>query len=216
MNCVTTSARDAFKAFLSTLFDLPEADWEQCASLLMTESYPPRREILRSGDVCDRVRFLVSGLARSYLPDATGRDFTWALHFATTGTDLKSRFLVDYASFTQAEPSRLCIEALSEVEVVSLKKSDVERLFAGSRVWANAGRLIAELAYHQTHHRVLSLLSQPAKARYEQLLRENPALIHAAPQHYVASYLGITPQSLSRLRRDLALPNVNDTDSDRE
>ena len=207
------SGRDAFKGFLSSLADLTEDDWQRCADLLTTEKYAAGQVIQLTGAVCDRVRFLVSGLARSYLADEKGRDFTWSLHFAEPGANMKNRFVIDYASFAQSEPSRLCIEALTEVEVVSIKKADVERLFTESQFWANVGRLISDLAYHHTHHRVLSLLTQPAKARYEQLLRESPVLLSVAPQHYVASYLGITPQSLSRLRRSLALPNVNEVGS---
>jgi CRP-like cAMP-binding protein len=206
----TDSGKDAFKNFLNTLAGMGELDWQCCADLLTTEQYAPRFQIQRAGAVCDRVRFLVSGLARSYLVDAKGRDFTWALHFAEPGASLKNRFVIDYASFSQEEPSRLWIEALTEIEVVSIGKLEVERLFGENRYWANIGRRIAEMAYHHTHHRVLSLLTQPAKARYEELLKESPALLRVAPQHYVASYLGITPQSLSRLRRELALPNAND------
>lgn len=208
------SGRDAFRVFLSALADISEFEWRRCADSLTLERYAPRTVIQRTGAVCNRVRFLVSGLARSYLIDGEGRDFTWSLHFDAPGANLGNRFVIDYASFTQGEPSLLCIEALTEVEVVSMKKSDVESLYAESQLWSTVGRLIADLAYHTTHHRVLSLLTQSAKERYTLLLKESPALLHVAPQRYVASYLGITPQSLSRLRRELALPNVNDTGAD--
>jgi CRP-like cAMP-binding protein len=207
---VLESGRDAFKGFLSALTAITESDWRHCADLLIPERFAPGCVIQRTGAVCDRVRFLVSGLARSYLLDEKGRDFTWSLHFAESGATLKNRFVIDYASFTQGEPSHLCIEALTEVEVISIKKPDAERLFAESLFWANVGRMISDLAYQHTHHRVLSLLTLPARERYEQLLKESPILLRVAPQHFVASYLGITPQSLSRLRRDLALPNAND------
>jgi CRP-like cAMP-binding protein len=208
---MTASGKDAFRAFLSTLSDVSDDDWQRCADLLIPEKYEPGDVIQRTGAVCDRVRFLISGLVRSYLLDEKGKDFTWSLHFNEPGANMKNRFVIDYASFTQGEPSRLCIEALTGVEIISIKKSDVEQLFAQNLFWANVGRLISDLAYHHTHHRVLSLLTLPAKSRYEQLLNESPVLLRVAPQHYVASYLGITPQSLSRLRRTLALPNVNDT-----
>jgi CRP-like cAMP-binding protein len=210
-NDMTDSGRDAFKGFLFALASISEADWRCCANLLITERHAPGCVIQRTGAICDRVRFLVSGLARSYLQDEKGRDFTWSLHFNEPEANMKNRFVIDYASFTQGEPSRLCIEALTNVEIISIKKPDVEQLFAHSLVWANVGRLISDLAYHHNHHRVLSLLTLPAKARYEQLLNESPVLLRVAPQHHVASFLGITPQSLSRLRRTHALPNVNDT-----
>lgn len=209
-NDVMASGIDAFKTFLSDVTCISESDWQRCVDLLVPEKYPRGCVIQQAGVVCDRVRFLVAGLARSYFLDEKGRDFTWFLHFAGPETNLKNRFVIDYASFTQGDPSSLCIEALTDVEVVSIRKRDVEQLFSESLFWANVGRMIADLAYYHTHHRVLSLLALPAKARYEQLVNENPILLRVAPQHYVASYLGITPQSLSRLRRDLALPNVHD------
>lgn len=211
VNDMTNTGREAFKSFLSALTKISEDDWQCCADLLVTERYAQGDVIHRTGAVCDRVRFLVSGMARSYLLDEKGKDFTWSLHFNEPEANMKNRFVIDYASFTQGEPSRLCIEALTDVEIVSIKQPDVEQLFAQNLVWANVGRLISDLAYHHTHHRVLSLLTLPARARYEQLLNESPVLLRVAPQHHIASYLGITPQSLSRLRRTLALPNVNDT-----
>lgn len=209
---LTDSGKDAFRSFLASLANLAEDDWQRCADLLVAERYVPGQVIQRTGAVCDRVRFLVSGLARSYLLDEKGREFTWALHFVEPEATIKNRFVIDYASFTQGEPSRLCIEALTEVRVLSIRRPDVERLFGENQFWSNVGRLIADLAYHHTHHRVLSLLTQTAKDRYEQLRSESPVLLRVAPQHHVASYLGITPQSLSRLRRSLALPNANDGD----
>lgn len=87
------------------------------------------------------------------------------------------------------------------MEVVCIAKEEVDRLYAQSATWATIGRLIAESAYHHTHHRALSLLTQTAAERYRQLVEEHPGLLEIAPQHYVASYLGVTPQSLSRIRR---------------
>ncbi len=204
------AGRDAFKAFLFAVGGVAEEDWQHCADLLTTERYVAGSVIQRTGAVCDRVRFLVSGLARTYLLDEKGRDFTWFLHFCEPEANMKNRFVIDFASFTRGEPSLLCIEALTQVELISIRKPDVEQLFAKNLAWANVGRMISDLAYYHTHHRALSLLTLSARARYEQLLDESPVLLRVAPQHLVASYLGITPQSLSRLRRDLALPNGND------
>lgn len=207
---LTTAGKEAFRRFLSSLAEISDEDWRSSAGVLAVEHYTAQEVIARTGDVCDRVRFLVSGMARSCLIDSAGRDFTWCLHFCGEGANFTNRLVIDYASFTHGEPSRLTIEALTDVEVVSVRREEVERTFAGSLAWATVGRVIAERAYYYTHHRVISLLTQSAKERYLLLLQESPDLMKVAPQHYIASYLGITPQSLSRLRRELSLPNVND------
>jgi CRP-like cAMP-binding protein len=199
------------RAFLSTIAELPEEEWRRATGFMTVERYGPQEVIARTGTVCDRVRFLVVGVARSYLIDSDGREFTWSLHFVGPGANFTHRIVIDYASFTHREPSRLTIEALTEVEVVSVSRKDVEETFAGTLWWATMGRLIAERAYYYTHHRVISLLTLSARDRYLRLLEESPELFRVAPQHYIASYLGITPQSLSRLRKELALPNVNES-----
>jgi CRP-like cAMP-binding protein len=108
---------------------------------------------------------------------------------------------VDYASFLHNEPSSLYFETLSDIETLVLKKIDLEHLYETSHYWANFGRLISEKVYYFTHHRSLSQLTLPAKERYHRFIKENPALLSKIPQHHIAAYLGITPQSLSRLKK---------------
>lgn len=198
----------AYRDYLSAITDIPESDWQHCAEMLTVETYAPRQVIQMPGIVCDRLRFLVSGLARACLIDAEGRDFTWSLSYGGPDSPMKNRFIIDYSSFTQCEPSQLRLEALSTVEVVSISKMDMDRLHASSLAWATIGRIMAELAYNQIQHRTIALLTLTAKERYRRLINESPVLFDLVPQHYIASYLGIAPQSLSRLRRELT--NVND------
>lgn len=205
-----SGALASVRAFLSSICEIPEEEWRRAAGFMTVARHGPQEAIAREGTICDRVRFLVSGLARSYLIDSDGREFTWSLHFSGAGANFTHRIVIDYASFTHREPSRLTIEALTEVEVVSIARKDVEETFAGTLLWATMGRLIAERAYYYTHHRVISLLTLSARERYLRLVEESPELSRVAPQHYIASYLGITPQSLSRLRKELALPKVNE------
>ncbi|MDD3519324.1 MAG: Crp/Fnr family transcriptional regulator [Chromatiales bacterium] len=194
-----------FRQSIAALKPIPAAEWRRCQPHLTFERYPAGKTILAPGDVCDRVRLLVDGLARSGLIDRDGRDFTWALHFNDAGADIKNRFIVDFASFTHDEPGVLRCEAVTPVATVSIDKPAVEGLYAASPFWIDVGRRIAEAAYRHTQHRTLSLLTLPARERYLQLLRESPALFEIAPQHCIASYLGITPQSLSRIRRALGV-----------
>ena len=195
----------AFRSFLAGLMarPIPPAEWRECERCLFVERFESRQLIQAAGVPCNRVLFLTSGLARTFVSDAHGRDFTWSLHFGGDAANLKNRFLLDYASLVSGEPSPLWIEALSAVEVVALRKADMERLYAESRFWNGVGRQIAESAYYYTQQRTLDLLCLTAKARYARLVQESPALVAAAPQHYLASYLGVTPQSLSRIRREL-------------
>jgi len=100
------------------------------------------------------------------------------------------------------EPSRLTFEALTDVEVLSISYNDLQGLYKTSVFWQNAGRMLAEQAYYFNHHRVLSLLAEPAEDRYLRLQRESPYLFEKVPQYLIASYLGMTPQSLSRIRKN--------------
>lgn len=198
-----TASSNRFKSYLSTITHLPEDEWDKIVDYLVVKEYSDGEMIHCQGEVFDKISFLNCGLARSYLIDHEGKDFTWSLHFNDHESNIKNLFITDYASFINLEPSQLYFEALADTEVIEIKKDDIDSLYAVSHFWANIGRMISERAYHFTHHRTLSLLSKTAKQRYKALLEENSSLLKIVPQYYIASYLGITPQSLSRIKKEM-------------
>lgn len=167
--------------------------------------YSAQEFIHHAGEVFEHILFLNSGIARSYFINKEGREFTWSLHYNEAESRIQNYFIVDYASFICNESSHLYFEALTDIEVVVLKRTLINELYSQSHEWANIGRKISEAAYYHTHHRSLSLLTCTAKERYLQLLEDSPSVFSIVPQFYIASYLEITAQSLSRLKKELSI-----------
>ena len=189
-----------FKAFFESYTELSEAEWEQIKSKVKVRLYKKGDVIHHIGDVFKEMLFINKGLLRSYFIDENGRDFTWQLHFAHPKANLKNLFVLDYSSFSLQQPSLMTVEALEESELYAIGFEEREALYALDSKWERFGRKVCEEVYAMTYYRTVSLLTQSAQERYEQLLADAPELFEVAPQHYIASYLGIAPQSLSRMK----------------
>ncbi len=196
---------EQFKNYIDSLSPIPDAEWDRVSTLCSIKNYAKNEIIFAQGEISDSVMFLCDGLARSYLIDTEGRDFTWSIHYNAPESNIKNLFIVDYASFVRSEPSELTFESLEDTTVVAIKATDANSLYSDSHYWANLGRIISEAAYYSTHHRTLSLLTKSAKERYMALMSESPSFLDIVPQYYVASYLGITPQSLSRIKKEIEI-----------
>ncbi len=109
----------------------------------------------------------------------------------------------DYDSFLSGKPSHQNIEALEKTDLLLLDKKHLEALYDQNPRFERFGRLMAERAYLGVRKRTESLTNQSAEERYLQLVKDRPKVIERIPQHYIASYLGIQPQSLSRIRKQI-------------
>lgn len=198
------AALDELRTYLSTLSPVPDEEWGHCRSLWYSAVFTVGQRPVQPGQVHERIYYIHRGIGRAWLIDKDGRDFTWSLHFNDPSSNVKNLFMVDYASFTERQPSHLGFEAVGDMETLVIERAALENLYRSRSFWNDMGRRIAEAAYAQTHRRALSLLSLSAKERYLSLLTEQPNAPAYVPQRIVASYLGITPQSLSRIRRSLS------------
>jgi len=161
---------------------------------------PKKNTILHEGIPCDKVYFIVSGEARSYYTDFTGKSITWSFHFNTPASISKNLFATDYRSFLSKENSAISIEALTDVTAIMFTKEQVDYLIANLFIYERWMRKLNENAYIHTYDRVFTLLTMTASQRYEKLLKEEAHLLQMFSSYYIASYLGIAPQSLSRIR----------------
>ena len=109
-----------------------------------------------------------------------------------------------YYSFLSRRPSLMAIQALTPVIVYSMSEKDLDRLCNESKNAERIGRLNAERIYRRKEEREISLLTMSATERYTELLKRSPQLFQQIPLKYIASYLGIQPESLSRIRKQLA------------
>ncbi|WP_431200417.1 Crp/Fnr family transcriptional regulator [Mucilaginibacter sp. P19] len=159
--------------------------------------------ILKQGEVSKYAYFIVSGEGRSFYTDFTGKTTTWLFHFNNASSNIKNLFMVDYKSFLTGKPGTLGIETLSEVKAVRLSYKQVRLLLKHSPSYEKWTRLLNEKVFIVAYNRVFTLLTMNATQRYEKLLAEEPYLLILFSNYYIASYLNITPQSLSRIRKNL-------------
>jgi len=160
--------------------------------LLTIKRFEPKTILVNEGSIPDEMFFIIKGCIRAWY-NADGQDIT--LQFFFEGDPATS-----LESFLKNTPSTINIETLEECEVGILKKASFSDLL-------KTDPKIRELFYETAidklfiySNRLLSLLKDKPFLRYQQLLAENPGIFQRVPQYYIASYLGITPVSLSRIR----------------
>jgi CRP-like cAMP-binding protein len=151
---------------------------------------------VKQGKICDQVGFVVSGRLRNYYIDESGNDIT--CYFVTP-----ENFISSFTSFLTNTPANENISALEDTVLRVISKKDLEELSVRVPKIQIFRRVIAENLFITMEKRIAMLQSQSAYERYERILKDNPDIILSVPLQYTASFLGITPQHLSRLRKEL-------------
>lgn len=184
-------------------FDMIE--WAFCQSRLFMKEFKKGEVILYQGDVCKELYFINSGLARGFMIDESGKDFTWSIFFNDQNASMTNLFVVDYKSFLRKEPSSIQIEVLEDTELIAVSYDNVQALYNNMKTGDRFGRLMAQEAYCYTHNLIVSRQLQSAKERFEEFMKQTPFLLEKVPQYHIATFLGITPQHLSRLKKEYKL-----------
>lgn len=163
---------------------------------LVREKTLTRKQFLhRVGDVAQYSAFVVDGCLRSYAIDHNG--FEHILQFAP-----ENWWISDMYSFVKNQSSELNIDALLPTNVLLLSRSCQLSIFDRVPKLERYFRILTENALAASNHRTIDYLSLPAKIRYQKFCELYPTLIHSIPQKYIASYIGITPEFLSKLRSE--------------
>lgn len=186
-----------FKQVINSISPITDQDWDLLEHSLQEKAIVKNDFFAEAGKVCDSIGFVLQGAFRTYYIDPGGEQITTHLH-------LENSFIVVYESFITSGPSIFYIEALENARILYYKKDIVQELFRMSHNWEKFGRIIAETVFIISQRRFQSLLLKTAEERYLELLREFPEIFQRVPQYLIASYLGIQPQSLSRIRKHLA------------
>jgi CRP-like cAMP-binding protein len=191
---------EPFLDYMRKYVELTEDDVQMIAANAREVNFPKKHTFLQQGVPCNKVYFVVSGEARSYYTDFTGKTITWSFHFNTPASISKNLFAVDYRSFLNGQDSVITIETLSDFKALVFTKAEVHELILKLSAYERWMRKLNENAFMHTYDRVFTLLTMTASERYEKLLKEEPHLLQMFSSYYIASYLGIAPQSLSRIR----------------
>lgn len=178
---------------LSTFISLNKSEQEQFVSKLQVKNFNKKDLILQEGQVCKYAYFINYGCLRYYY-NVDGQENTAQFFF-------ENGWYADYESFLSGKPTKQNIETLEKSQLLLLSSNDLHQLYTEIPKFERFGRLMAENAFLGIRYRSEMLENQTAEERYLTLMKERPKVFERIPQHYIASYLGIKPPSLSRIRK---------------
>ena len=167
-------------------------------SLLEHKTVPKKTILLHEGEMCDFEAFVIKGCIRKYYIDANG--FEVILQFA-----IENAWLSDISfSIYEKKPSRVFIETLEECEFFMFTPDTKEALFAKAPKFERAFRILMQRNLAVTQERLFNTISKTATEKYLEFLELYPTLSQRVAQHYIASYLGISAEFLSKIRTKIA------------
>ena len=150
--------------------------------------------LLRAGEVCRYETFVVKGCLKAYTLDEHGAE-----HIAYLGVE--TWYVGDLYSFLTGTPAKLYISALEDTEILQIGKQTLDQLLIEVPAMERYFRILFQNAFVASQERIMEGISYTADQRYEIFLKRYPTLDQRIPQYLIASYLGITPQFLSKIRR---------------
>lgn len=185
---------EQLKKVIKAMINATEAELDDFLSDCFVKTFRRKEVVSRPLAVPNDIFFIVQGIIRVVITDNSGTEHT--IHFA-----LENQFIADYSGFLLKTPSLYTLQALEETQVVVLPRSAIESGYMNLKEGNKLGRLIAEFYFIYQDNRVKNLYARTPKERYESISEVFPNIHNRVPQHMIASYLGITPVHLSRLKK---------------
>lgn len=176
---------------------LSSEEFEICKPMFKYRKFRKHQYILQNGEISRLETFVLSGCTRTYEVDDSGQE-----HIIQFG--LQTWWVGDLHSFLTNSPSRYNIDCLEPTEVLQIPRTDLELLYNHVPRLERFFRILVQKAYVAAIDRIYSNLSKTAPIRYQEFIAKYPEIEQHVPNHQIASYLGITPQSLSRIRSQAA------------
>ena len=191
---------DSFKTYFQSKANLTDEQFASITHKLQFKKVVKGSILLHQGDICHFSFFVSKGLLRSYAIDETGKE-----HIIQFGPE--NWIISDRSSSYFNEPSELFIDAIEETEIVFIDKNFIDAVSDISVSFREQNNIALHNHIRQLQKRVNLLLGATAEQRYLDFITIYPNLTLRIPQWMIASYLGITPETLSRVRKELARRN---------
>jgi CRP-like cAMP-binding protein len=187
---------DLLKKHINNRVPLTDEEFNICIKFFNSKKLKKHQFLLNEGEICRYIGFVNSGCLRQYSIDNQGAEHI--IQFA-----IEDWWVSDLHSFLSGLPATYNIDALQDSEVLLLDKSARDELLDACPKMERFFRLLIESNHVATNQRISDSLSASAEERYLKFIKTYPQLFEQVTQNQIASYLGITPQSLSRIRKEL-------------
>lgn len=182
----------SLRAFLTSMAPFDESELDEASLLYNYQVIKKNSFFLKAGHYSDRLAYIKSGMLRFYF-EANGKETT--TFFATPGT-----IAVDLHGFLKIAPSNESVHALVDTEIMYIKRNTLYSLYPGNWKWQQVGRVLLEQYYVANEERTIRLQCKSAPELYKIFLQQHPDIVKIASLSYIASYLGMSPETLSRIR----------------
>lgn len=186
------------KAHIKKRIEISDEEFEVCSSFFIPRKIKKHQFFLQEGSISRYMAFVNSGCLRVYTIDSKSAEHIF--QFA-----IKDWWASDLNSFLSEQPAEYNIDAIQDSEILVIDKQGRDKLLEMLPKMERFFRLLMEANYVATRKRIIDSLGTSAEERYLNFLKTYPEMFEQISQHQIASYLGITPQSLSRIRKELSV-----------
>jgi CRP-like cAMP-binding protein len=184
------------REYYEKIIKLQESEWQFIASHFNRKVFAKGESITKQGITENFLSFIEVGMVRFFIPNENN-EVTFSFSF-------EKEFTCAYDSFLTRTPSEYELQALTKTIAWQISFDDLQKIYKQTKVGSYLGRSASEKLFLAKSKRELSFLKYNAKERYLKLFDEQPNIIKLVPLKYVASYIGTTPQGLSRIRREIS------------
>lgn len=182
------------KSVFQSIHPLPQAELNQLDDLITFRKLKKGELLLQENQVCNDIYFIKKGILRSYFFNHQGDEITNCFAF-------ENEFMASFTSFITQNPAEENIQALADTELQIISRENLEKLYKLGMHWQEIGRKLTEMEYVTLQKRMISFQKLSGAQRYEELYQNHQKYLQLIPLQYLASYLGVTPRHLSRIRK---------------
>ena len=185
------------KLYLDKIASISSSDWNFFISKLHRRIITKKSVFIKVNQIENHISFIESGIVRLFIPkDNPEKEITFGFSF-------KNQFVSAYDSFLTQLPPNYQLQTLTETAMLSISYKDLQSVYKSTQIGNLIGRLTAEDLFLIKSKREQDLLNLNAEQRYLKLFKERPELLKSVPLKYISSYIGVTAQALSRIRKRL-------------
>ena len=190
------------RAYIEEKIEINNEEWERVASLFTKKVYAKGAEIFTAGEIHENIYYVSEGILRMYMIDTEGKEITWALNYHQQD-EVLDPFSADYVSYLTQRESDIFCEALCNCVVYIVRFEDLDRLYESELKWMKLGKIISDSQVITLIERTKMMSRLTAKEKYLLMQNVAPMYERVLPDYQYATVLGITPQSLSRIKREM-------------